>query len=113
MTDINQISRALHPKPASEKVAATDDQARAAREFERVLVKQFVQVMTKDLFKSIDDGAMSSVEAYGDIQRDTLADVLTDHLVDSGTFNLQDLLLRQWARQATSDASDFQPSDQS
>jgi peptidoglycan hydrolase FlgJ len=107
MTDIGSVSRLATPPVESGSAPVASDREDAAREFERVLVKQFVQVMTKDLFKSTDEDAMSSVGAYGDIQRDALADVLTDHLVSSRTFKLQDLLLRQWAREASAETSDL------
>jgi peptidoglycan hydrolase FlgJ len=105
MADITQVARlsGLPSTPAETKVPS--DKVDAAAQFERVLVKQFVQVMTKDLFKSGEEEGMSWMGSYGDIQRDTLADVLTDHLVEAGTFKLQDLLLRQWGRQAA-EASD-------
>lgn len=70
----------------------------AAIEFERILVKQFVDSMTENLFNdslSGDDGP-SWMSAYGDMQRDSLSDALTEHLVESGAMRLRDLLLRQW-----------------
>lgn len=103
MADISSVSRFAGGGSAAVNRPVAGNEEEAAREFEKVLVKQFVQVMTKDLFKSIDDDASADVGAYGDIQRDALTDVLTEHLVDSGTFKLQDLLLRQWARQAAAD----------
>lgn len=70
----------------------------AARQFEEVLVKQFVQTMTKDLFKPMGEGP-SYLSAQADIQRDTLNDVLTRQLVDSGSFGVARMLERQWAQQ--------------
>jgi len=71
-------------------------EAEAAEQFEAVLVRQFVQVMTKDLFDSslAGEGAIGGGQA--DMQRDVLTDTLTDHLVQSGALRLSDLLLRQW-----------------
>lgn len=68
----------------------------AARQFESVLVRQFVDVMTRDLFKAGAEGGM--LTGQSDLQRDTLTDVLTEHLVDSGTFGVADLMMRQWTR---------------
>lgn len=65
----------------------------AARQFEAVLVRQFVEVMTKDLFDGGEEGGMTG---QADLQRDTLTDTLTDHLVDSGTFGVADLMIAQW-----------------
>lgn len=77
----------------------------AARQFESVLVRQFVEVMTRDLFKAGAEGEMLTGQA--DLQRDTLTNVLTEHLVDSGTFGVADLMMRQWSRagQVPADAS--------
>lgn len=72
----------------------------AARQFEEVLVRQFVQTMTEGLFKSSlsgDDGP-NWIEGQADLQRSTLADVLTRHLVDQGRFGIADQLLQQWGQ---------------
>jgi len=65
----------------------------AARQFESVLVRQFVEVMTKDLFDSESEGMLTG---QADLQRDTLTDTLTDHLVESGTFGVAELMIQQW-----------------
>ena len=70
----------------------------AARQFEAVLVRQFVEVMTKNLFDGEAEGMMTG---QADLQRDTLTDVLTGHLVESGAFGIADLMERQWAAQQT------------
>lgn len=79
-----------------------DSAEEAARQFERVLVKQLVSTMTNELFKEslAGDDAPSWMGAYGDIQRDSMTDILADHLVDSGALRLRDLLMRQWALNA-------------
>jgi len=76
------------PRPA-------EDPAEAARQFESVLVRQFVEVMTKDLFQGGEEGMLTG---QADLQRDTLTDTLTEHLVDNGTFGIADLLMAQWER---------------
>ncbi|MEO0559223.1 MAG: peptidoglycan hydrolase [Bacteroidota bacterium] len=65
----------------------------AARQFESLLVRQFVEVMTKDLF---DTEAESMLTGQADLQRDTLTDTLTEHLVESGTFGVAELMIQQW-----------------
>ncbi len=80
--------------PASARKKA-DSPEEAARQFESVLVRQFVEVMTKDLFQSGEEGGMTG---QADLQRDTLTDTLTDHLVESGTFGIADLMMRQWTQ---------------
>ena len=71
------------------------DPEAAAAQFEAVLVRQFVEVMTKDLFDGEGEGMLTG---QADLQRDTLTDALTDHLVEAGTLGIADLLLAQWER---------------
>ena len=74
------------------------DPAAAARQFEEVLVREFVRTMTKDLFTGSiagEDGA-GWVKAQGSAQSDALTDAVTKHLVDSGTLGIQDMLMRKW-----------------
>ena len=69
--------------------------------FEKVLVQQFVNVMTEQMFKSnlSGDEGPGWMKAYGDTQRQVISDVLTDHLVESNTFNLSSLVMQHWQRQ--------------
>ncbi len=91
----------IQPTPLSadtQRGAKTPEEA--ARQFEAILVRQFVKAMTDGLFK----GSLSGDEGPGwmkgqqDAQRDVMTDVLTEHLVESGAFRISDLLLRQWQR---------------
>lgn len=62
------------------------------------MVQQFVNVMTEQMFKSNlsgEDGP-AWMKSQSDTQRQVLTDVLTDHLVDKGTFNISDIMLTQW-----------------
>ena len=105
MSPISALSAAAPTAPAP----VPDDPEAAARQFETVLVRQFVEVMTRDLFQG-EDGGMLSGQA--DLQRDTLTDTLAEHLVESGTFGIADLLLAQWARQGrvpSAEAADRSP----
>jgi Rod binding domain-containing protein len=80
--------------------ASPDEAREAAREFESVLVRQFVSEMTKDIFSDSlagEDGP-GWMNSQKEQQRDQLTDMLTDHLVEAGAFKLDDLLLRQWKR---------------
>lgn len=101
--NITELAAASTPRNAKTEEAAT--------EFERVLVKQFVQTMTKDLFADTLAGSdgPSWMGAYGDLQRDALTDVLTDHLVASGSMRLRDFLLRQWGHSGIEAASPMHP----
>ena len=82
-----------HDSAVRGRTAETPEEA--ARQFEAVLVRQFVEVLTRDLFKS-EAGGMLTGQA--DLQRDTITDVLTDTLVDSGSFGVADLMTQQWTR---------------
>jgi Rod binding domain-containing protein len=94
---INAPSAALPTAPA-DATKKPRTEAEAAEQFETVLVRQFVQVMTKDLFQSSLAGEGGVGGGQADMQRDVLTDALTDHLVESGALQLSDLLLRQWDR---------------
>lgn len=83
----------------------------AAKQFEAVLVRQFVDTMTESLFQSESGGAMKT---QADAQRDALATALTDELVESGALRFRDLLLRQWGKDGLADApadAEAAPSD--
>jgi len=73
----------------------------AARQFEEILLRQFVQVLTRDLFREslTGDEAPGWLGSYRDTQRDVLTDVLARHLAEQGRLGIAELLLRQW-RQA-------------
>ena len=94
--DVPNTTAARFTGPALKRQPESPEEA--ARQFEEVLVRQFVETMTDGLFDSKIDGedAPGWMGAYGDMQKDTLSDVLTKHLVDSGSLRLRDLLLRQW-----------------
>ncbi len=87
---MNPIS-ALTSSTAPPRDASSPEEA--ARQFEAVLVRQFVEVMTKDLFDTEAEGMLTG---QADLQRDTLTDTLTDHLVESGTFGVAELMITQW-----------------
>lgn len=97
ITDLNLYNAQL--QPANDKTAGPQPQTpeEAAKTFEKVLVEQFVSVMTDQLFKSnlSGDEGPGWMKAYGDSQRKTLTEVLSKHLVDNGTFNISDAVLQQ------------------
>ncbi|NNE70163.1 MAG: peptidoglycan hydrolase [Rhodothermales bacterium] len=75
------------------------DPVAAARQFEEVLVREFVRTMTKDLFSGSlsGEGGAGWVKAQGEAQADALTDAVTNHLVDSGTLGISDMLIRAWS----------------
>ncbi len=70
----------------------------AAQQFEEILLRQFVQVLTRDLFREslTGDDAPGWLSSYQDTQRDVLTDVLARHLAEQGRLGIAELLLRQW-----------------
>lgn len=90
---VSSVTASGAPPPTADSTPA--DPEAAAAQFEAVLVRQFVEVMTRDLFDGESEGMLTG---QADLQRDTLTDALTDHLVESGTLGIADLLLAQWGR---------------
>lgn len=72
--------------------------AEAAQAFEKVLVRQFVKVMTKGMFSTslTGEGGPGWMESQRGTQRDMMTDLLTDHLVESGALQISEKLTRQW-----------------
>jgi peptidoglycan hydrolase FlgJ len=102
------VARTSSLLPASEPLNGSrkpETPEETARQFEEVLVREFVKVMTKDLFKSTlqGEGGPAWVESYSDTQRDVMTDALTKHLVEQGQFGISELLLRKWGVQPPSD----------
>ncbi len=95
------INTASAGGPLSSRRATTPEQA--AEQFEAVLVRQFVQTMTKDLFKASEqEGGMSAMQA--DAQRDALTTALTDQLSTNDALGLRDMITRRLTRQQLDDA---------
>lgn len=88
----------------------TNSPENAAKSFEKVLVQQFVSVMTEQMFKSNLSGEEGPawMKSQSDTQRQILTDVLTDHLVENGTFNISDIMLTQWQNKGFMPATEAQ-----
>ena len=71
----------------------------AAQEFEKVLVRQFVEVMTKDMFSSslAGEGGGGWMKSQRGNQRDMMTDMLTDRIVESGSLQISEQLTKQWS----------------
>ena len=93
MSSVSTLSTSAAPAMGGRLPAESPEEA--ARQFEAVLVRQFVEVMTKDLFDGEGEGGLTG---QADLQRETLTDTLTSHLVESGTFGVADLMIAQWKR---------------
>lgn len=98
---IDHAAPAARPEIEQRKTRTPEE---AARQFEEILVRQYVGELTKGLFEeglSGDDGP-GWIQSQSQIQRDALTDTLTKYFVESGTLKLSDHLLRQWHRQEAS-----------
>lgn len=88
--------------PGTDPLNRADTPEEAAEQFEALLVRQFVDAMTKDLFKSTLVGG-GIPEAQADAQREAMVNALTEELVESGAMLFRDLLLRQWQQEPPPD----------
>lgn len=106
--ELNALQPNLASHAGAQKPKSLEE---AAEQFEEILTRQFVNVMTKDLFGKglAGENGPGWMESQGEIQRDTLADVLTTHLVDQGTLGISELLQRQWQGQQGLSALESQP----
>jgi flagellar protein FlgJ len=93
---MNVTGPTASPTTLPTKRARTPEEA--AKQFEEVLVKQFVRSMTDGLFDSslAGEDAPGWTGAYADLQKDALTDQLAQHLIKSGTLRIEEMLLRQW-----------------
>lgn len=98
MTPLDPTRTPALPPSAGRPEQRARTPAEAARQFEEVLVRQFVQTMTSGLFQAKLSGEEGPawMGSYADMQRDELTNTLTRHLIDSGSLRLERLLMRQW-----------------
>ena len=105
VTPLSAGSTPALPSSSTDRIRSPEE---AARTFEEVLVRQFVQVMTDEMFDQSlagDDGP-GWMQGQADVQRDALTDVLTRQLVDQDAFGLSELIARSIrVRQEASDAT--------
>ena len=94
---INPLGTNVPVAPSGDARKA-DSPEEAARQFEAVLVRQFVQVMTDGLFEDnlAGEGGPGWMKSQQDTQREVMTDVLTQHLVESRSFRIADLLMKRW-----------------
>ena len=77
----------------------------AAQTFEKILVQQFVKVMTDQMFNTSLSGENGPgwMKSYNEQQRDVLSNVLTEHLVENETFDISSQILKQWQQKGMID----------
>lgn len=83
--------------PKARKAA---NEQEAAQQFEELLVRQFVNELTKGLFQSslAGEDAPGWVQGQHQTQQDVLTDALTEQIVQSNGLGLSDMLMRKWQR---------------
>ena len=70
----------------------------AAKEFEKVLLRRFVKVMTEDMFSTSfagEDGP-GWMKSQRGTQRDMMTDMITNHLSETGALPIAEQLMRKW-----------------
>lgn len=70
----------------------------AAKQFEQVLVRQFVKVMTKDMFSAslAGDEGPGWMQSQRGTQRDMMTDMLSQHLAASEDLPIAEQLMKKW-----------------
>lgn len=83
----------------------------AADKFEKVLVRQFVKVMTKDMFSGslAGEGGGNWMKTQRDRQRGFVNDMVADRLAEADTLEVSKTLAREWGIETTSSNSSSSP----
>lgn len=86
----------------------------AAEQFEEVLVRQFVDVMTKGMFSSSLTGEKGGgwMKSQRDRQRSMMTDMITDHLVEAGNLQISEKLTERWGVSNSAETPDASSSDE-
>ncbi|WP_263787572.1 hypothetical protein [Salinibacter grassmerensis] len=80
----------------------------AAEQFEKVLVRQFVDVMTEDMHSSslAGDGGKNWMSSQRDRQRKVMTNMITDKLTEAGNLQISETLMQSWGKDASAEADD-------
>lgn len=83
-----------------------DTLSEAAEKFEQALVRQFVKVMTKDMFSQshAGQGGGNWMESQRGRQRDLMTDMIADRLAKADTLEVSEKLAKEWGIDASSAA---------
>lgn len=90
---------------------APESPEEAADQFEKVLVRQFVKVMTEDMFSGshAGEGGGKWMESQRDRQRDLMTDMITDRITEANTLEVSKTLERKWGIEDDSEAGAATP----
>jgi len=85
----------------------------AAEQFEKVLVRQFVDVMTEDMYSSslAGDGDKNWMSSQRDRQRKVMTNMITDKLTEAGNLQISETLMQSWGTDASAEAEDATEED--
>ncbi|WP_103029859.1 hypothetical protein, partial [Salinibacter altiplanensis] len=85
----------------------------AAEQFEKVLVRQFVDVMTEDMYSSslAGDEGKNWMSSQRDRQRKVMTNMITDQLTEDGTLQISETLMQSWGTDASPEADGTKASD--
>jgi Rod binding domain-containing protein len=92
-----------------------DTLSEAAEKFEQALVRQFVKVMTKDMFSQshAGQGGGNWMESQRGRQRDLMTDMIADRLAKADTLEVSEKLAKEWGIDASDAARASTNSEQS
>ena len=78
----------------------------AAEQFEKVLVRQFVDVMTEDMYSSSLAGGDGKnwMSSQRDRQRRVMTGMITDKLTEAGNLQISETLMQSWGTDASAEA---------
>ncbi len=105
------VRRRASPSPGGLGTGLTGDAPpetpkEAAEQFEKVLVRQFVDVMTEDMYSSSLAGGDGKnwMSSQRDRQRRVMTGMITDKLTEAGNLQISETLMQSWGTNASAEA---------
>ena len=105
------VRRRASPSPSGLGTGLTGDDPpetpkEAAEQFEKVLVRQFVDVMTEDMYSSSLAGGDGKnwMSSQRDRQRRVMTGMITDKLTEAGNLQISETLMQSWGTDASAEA---------
>ncbi|WP_251964023.1 hypothetical protein [Salinibacter ruber] len=105
------VQRRASPSPGGLGTGLTGDAPpetpkEAAEQFEKVLVRQFVDVMTEDMYSSSLAGGDGKnwMSSQRDRQRRVMTGMITDKLTEAGNLQISETLMQSWGTDASAEA---------
>ncbi len=106
------VRRRASPSPGGLGTGLTGDDPpetpkEAAEQFEKVLVRQFVDVMTEDMYSSSLAGGDGKnwMSSQRDRQRRVMTGMITDKLTEAGNLQISETLMQSWGTDASVEAN--------